>query len=173
MNLTFCCPKCDQSSRLEVSQEQTSLDCPNCQSEIRFPAESWSSGQLHRCIVCPSQDLYVRKDFPQRVGVGLVAIGVIGSSIAWYYQHVFLTFGILFATALIDVLLFFVVGNALMCYRCFAQYRGLEDMDTHSPFDLETHERYRQAAARQADPPRRSDSAAVSSEHTKVPETQA
>jgi len=133
-----------------IAEEQTSLDCPHCKSEIRFPAGSWAAGELHRCLVCPSTDLYIRKDFPQRVGVALVAIGVVGSSIAWFYQQVFLTFGILFATALIDVVLFSIVGNALMCYRCFAQYRGLAEIDKHSPFDLETHERYRQATARQS-----------------------
>ncbi len=55
----------------------------------------------------------MRKDFPQRVGVALVAIGVVGSSIAWYHADLAWTFGILFATALADVLLYAVVGNAL------------------------------------------------------------
>ena len=73
-----------------------------------------------------------------------------------------LTFGILFATALIDVLLFFLVGNALMCYRCFAQYRGLEEIEEHGPFNLETHERYRQAAARQKEQAQRGGAPAAS-----------
>jgi hypothetical protein len=61
------------------------------------------------------------------------------------------TFGILFATALADLVLFAVVGSALMCYRCQAQYRGVEQMDVHGSFNLETHERYRQMAARMND----------------------
>jgi len=92
--------------------------------------------------------LFIRKDFPQRVGVVLVAIGIIGSSIAWYYANVYWTFGILFATALIDVVLYLMVGDALMCYRCHAQYRSVEEMETHGEFELETHEKYRQLAAR-------------------------
>ena len=90
----------------------------------------------------------MRKDFPQRLGVALVVIGIVGSSIAWYYSNVLWTFGILFATALIDVALYTIVGDALMCYRCQAQYRGVEEMDTHGEFDLETHEKYRQLEAR-------------------------
>lgn len=90
----------------------------------------------------------MRKDFPQRLGVGLVVVGIVGSSIAWYRADVLWTFGILFATALIDVLLYMFVGDALMCYRCQAQYRGVEEMDSHGQFDLDTHERYRQLAAR-------------------------
>ncbi len=103
---------------------------------------------MTRCLVCPSTDLFVRKDFPQRLGVLIVAVGIIGSSIAWHYAHLAWTFGILFATALADLVLFALVGNALMCYRCGAQYRGVEEMDAHGQFNLETHEKYRQLAAR-------------------------
>ena len=103
---------------------------------------------MRKCLVCPSNELYVRKDFPQRLGVGLVIVGVVGSSIAWYHAEVFWTFAILFASALIDVLLFAVVGDALMCYRCGAQYRGAAEIESHGAFDLEKHEKYRQLAAR-------------------------
>ncbi len=103
---------------------------------------------MQRCLVCPSTDLFVRKDFPQRVGVLIVTVGIIGSSIAWYHADLLWTFGILFATALIDVLLYTFVGDALMCYRCQAQYRGVAEMDAHGMFDLETHERHRQLTAR-------------------------
>jgi hypothetical protein len=41
-----------------------------------------------------------------------------------------------------------MVGNALMCYRCGAQYRGVAEMESHGQFNLETHEKYRQLAAR-------------------------
>lgn len=106
------------------------------------------NGRVQRCLVCPSTDLFVRKDFPQRLGVLIVAVGIIGSSIAWYHAHLLWTFGILFATALIDVLLYTLVGDALMCYRCQAQYRGVAEMDSHGLFDLETHEKHRQLNAR-------------------------
>ena len=54
------------------------------------------------------------------------------------------------ATALVDVLLFVLVGETLVCYRCGAEYRDLDSMAAHGPFSLETHERYRQQAARLA-----------------------
>jgi hypothetical protein len=78
----------------------------------------------------------------------IVATGIVGSSIAWHYTNLVWTYGILFATALADLALFAVVGSALMCYRCGAQYRGTLEMGVHAPFDLETHEKYRQLAAR-------------------------
>ena len=92
--------------------------------------------------------MFARKDFPQRLGVGLVALGFIGSSIAWAYYLVIWSFAILFGTALIDLVLYIVMGESLTCYRCGAQYRGFEDIELHGGFDLETHEQYRQMAAR-------------------------
>ena len=62
-----------------------------------------------------------------------------------------LTFVILAASALIDVLLYQIVGNALVCYRCEAHYRFLPGLEQYAPFDLEIHERYRQEAARLKD----------------------
>jgi hypothetical protein len=115
---------------------------------VKVPAGAILSGQIHRCLVCPSTELYARKDFPQRLGVALVIAGFIGSSIAWANYQVFWTFAILFATALIDLVLYVVMGESLTCYRCDAQYRGFEQIERHGGFDLETHERYRQMAAR-------------------------
>jgi NAD-dependent SIR2 family protein deacetylase len=124
------------------------LGCPHCGQEIQAPPGSVEGDRVKRCLACPSNDLYVRKDFPQRLGVLIVAVGVIGSSIAWYYENLPWTFGILFVTALVDLALFAVVGSALMCYRCGAQYRGVAEMESHGQFNLETHEKYRQMAAR-------------------------
>ena len=148
MNVTYACPSCDQGVRIHFDADTPTLDCPYCQSKITITKDAIEQNRVKRCLVCPSNDLFVRKDFPQRLGVGLVVIGIIGSSIAWYHADVLWTFGILFATALVDVLLYMFVGDALMCYRCQAQYRGVDEMDSHGQFDLETHERYRQLAAR-------------------------
>jgi hypothetical protein len=148
MNVTYACPQCGQPARKQVDESTEALVCPHCRQELRIPEGAYHDGRLTRCIVCPSVDLFVRKDFPQRVGVGLVAIGIVGSSAAWYYGNVIATFAILFGTALADFVLYLVVGDALMCYRCHAEYRQLRGLDTHGAFDLETHERHRQLAAR-------------------------
>ena len=148
MNVTYTCPQCEETARSDFDAVSTRITCPWCAHAVDIPPAAVHGREITRCLVCPSTDLYVRKDFPQRLGVLLVAIGVVGSSIAWAYVNVFWTFAILFATALADLGLFLIVGNALMCYRCHAQYRGVEQMDVHGAFDLETHERYRQMAAR-------------------------
>lgn len=148
MNVTYNCPACQETVRAELTAATTELACPHCPQRIEVPPDAVASGRLNRCLVCPSTDLFIRKDFPQRLGVALVVFGFVGSSIAWYNYQVFWTFAILFLTALVDLVLYVVMGESLTCYRCQAQYRGFENMELHGGFDLETHERYRQLAAR-------------------------
>ena len=151
MNLTFNCPQCEAAARIDVEPAARSIACPHCRQEVTVPAGAFDGNQLNRCLVCPSTDLFVRKDFPQRLGVAIVVVGFVASSIAWGYTLPILTFGILFATALIDVVLYAIVPDALMCYRCGAQYRMVDGLDRHGAFNLETHERHRQQAARLAE----------------------
>jgi hypothetical protein len=84
------------------------------------------------------------------LGLLIVVGGFALSCVTWYFYWMYLTFAILFATALVDMVLFLVVGDSLTCYRCHAEYRHLPSMTEHGPFSLETHERYRQQAARLA-----------------------
>jgi hypothetical protein len=148
MNVTYTCPECQQSVRSAISPEIARVACPHCSQPIQVPPGSITGNRINRCLVCPSTELYARKDFPQRLGVALVAIGFIGSSIAWANYQVLWSFAILFGTALIDLVLYLVMGESLTCYRCHAQYRGFDDIELHGGFDLETHERHRQLTAR-------------------------
>ena len=148
MNVTFACPRCERPGRVDLAASAASLDCPNCPTQLDIPAGAIVDGRLCRCLACPSTELFVRKDFPQSLGVAIVAFGVITSSIAWYFRWVNAAFAMLFLSALIDVILYQIVGQALVCYRCNAHYRLLDGLDGHEPFNLETHERFRQEAAR-------------------------
>jgi ribosomal protein S27E len=148
MNITYSCPECQGIQRVVLANDPTQLACSHCGRKISVPPGALGEGRITRCLVCPSTDLFARKDFPQRLGVALVVLGFIGSSIAWANYHVLWSFAILFGTALIDLVLYLVMGESLTCYRCHAQYRGFNDIERHGGFNLETHERYRQMAAR-------------------------
>lgn len=148
MSVTYTCPRCDQAVRAEVSDAAPVVACPECRSSIAIPEGAYEQGKLHQCLVCPSTDLFVRKDFSQRLGVSIVVAGFAASCVTWYLYLPYWTYGILFATAAIDVVLYFLVPNCLNCYRCNAQYRGLPDLDSYEAFNLETHERYRQQEIR-------------------------
>ena len=148
MNVTYRCPACQTTARAQFDVESTQIECPHCSQQIEVPADAVRGERIERCLVCPSTDLFARKDFPQKLGVALVVLGFAASCITWAHYQVFRTFAILFLTAFIDLVLYVVMGESLTCYRCSAQYRGSADIERHGGFDLETHERYRQLAAR-------------------------
>ena len=148
MNVTYRCPSCQQTTEADFGPQSAVMDCAYCGAPIELPPGAVTPQRLSRCLVCPSTELFVRKDFSQPLGVTIVVIGFVISSVFWYYRMPLWTYGVLFATALIDVVLYLTVGNVLQCYRCQAQYRGVPGLDEHEPFDLETHEKHRQQAAR-------------------------
>lgn len=155
MQIFYTCLQCHQGVNASLDAATHDLACPSCGATIAVPRGAVTQGdashdQLHRCVVCPSEELYARKDFPQQLGVAIVVVGIVLSTIAWYYRQVYLTYGIFFGTAMIDFVLWLVMGNMLQCYRCQAQYRGVAELDQHGGFDLETHEKHRQQLVRLA-----------------------
>lgn len=150
MNLSFSCPKCEGIAVAQLEDSTTVFDCPHCSQQFSVPGGAIERGGVRRCLVCPSTDLFIRKDFPQRTGVGIVVIGIVASTAMWAVHRPLLAYAVLFATAFIDLVLYLIMPDALMCYRCGAIYRG-SDLSEHGSFNLETHERYRQQAARLAE----------------------
>ena len=98
--------------------------------------------------MCSTADMYVQKDFPHRLGLSIVALGILLSSLAWWQHWSLAALGILLATAALDCCLYYCVGDVTVCYRCLAQYRELERSPAQKPFDLGVGERYRQERLR-------------------------
>jgi hypothetical protein len=151
MNVTFRCPSCDQPAIAEFGPQSAEIACSSCGVKFSIPPGSVTEKQLSQCLICPSTELFIRKDFPQVLGVAIVVLAAVVSSIFWYWRMPWWTYGTLFAAAFVDLLLYLFVGNQLQCYRCQAQYRGVPGLENHEAFDLETHEKYRQQAARLAE----------------------
>lgn len=151
MRITYACPACHATVAVDAVETRGTLDCPACGAGIEVPGDAFAPGtppRLLRCLVCPSTELFVRKDFPQRIGLAIVVAGLAASCVAWAWRELVLTFAILFGTALVDVVLYLVMPDCLSCYRCGARYRGAGVRGSFGGFDLETHEKHRQQAAR-------------------------
>lgn len=148
MNVTYSCPDCQRAVRADFDASVQSLECPHCGRSVPADGSKVDGERVRGCLLCPSSELYVRKDFSQRLGLSIIIGGFIASSITWYYHQGLATFGILLATAVLDAALYIVTPNSLRCYRCESEYRGLDGLDDHQSFDLEVHERHRQQAAR-------------------------
>jgi hypothetical protein len=150
MNVSYRCPHCNQLASAALAEDAQEFTCQACAAKLRPPATAIRDGNLLQCLICPCQELYIRKDFSQGLGVGIVIVGFMISSVFWFYRMPLWTYGTLFVTALIDVVLYMTVGNVLQCYQCQAQYRGLQALDEREGFDLETHEKHRQQQIRLA-----------------------
>ena len=151
MWIVFECPSCHVNSLVEVVAETTDLRCPACSWQRPIAAENRSGHEPTSCLACGCEDIWRQKDFPQRVGVLMVAIGALVSTIFWWFMMPEWAIGVLLLFALLDGVLYTLMRDVLVCYRCGSRHRHAPLDGRHERFNLETHERYRQEAIRLED----------------------
>ena len=147
MHVLFICPGCRTTLRTTLTPQETAIGC-GCGWSRPLPEAHSPDATPTECLVCGTADLWRRKDFPQRLGLAIVAIAIVLSTIAVWYDHPFWGLGILMAFALADWLLYILMKDVLVCYRCHARHRPDQLDPDHPRFDLELAERYRQEAIR-------------------------
>lgn len=148
MQLSFQCPVCSQPNYTEVTDHTGELHCQQCQWERTLAESDLVDDRPARCLVCGTEDLWRQKDFPQGLGLLMVATGALLSTIAWAMLWPVTAIGVLMAFGLADLLLYTFMKDVLVCYRCRAKHRRVNFDDDHPRFDLELAERYRQEAIR-------------------------
>ena len=148
MQLIYRCPACQLQTYRQISQPGDTLRCENCDwSRVAVDAD-FDDGRPARCLTCGCGDLWRQKDFPQRLGLLIVGLGILLSTIAVWYWRPFLSIGILMMFALGDMLLYALMNDGLVCYRCGSRHRNTQPGEQHRGFELETAERHRQEAKR-------------------------
>lgn len=150
MELTYECRSCHAVDRVDAVERAEVLKCPSCSETRPVMASSFDAGGLVACAACGTDDLYWQKDFPQGLGLAIVILGFIVSSVFWYYNRPLMTYAILLSSALLDMVLYYRVPNVTICYRCLAQHRGVgsNPESRFKFFDLAIGERYRQERIR-------------------------
>ena len=146
MQVLCSCPSCLRTVREEVGPATTQLKCSHC-AWVR-PVDEADRVAPTKCVLCGCDDLWRQKDFPQKLGVAMVALGALLSTIAIAYYLPIVAISILLGFAALDMILYAVMRDVLVCYRCQARYRNVPGMEERAHFNLETAERYRQEAAR-------------------------
>ena len=148
MQLVYCCPRCQRPVRVEVSAATEVIECPACGWSRHVDPASRDGERPTRCLVCGCSDLWRQKDFPQKIGLAIVGLGILLSTVAWAYMRPLLAIGILMFFALADLALYTLMRDVLVCYRCGARHRHAEINQDHPTFDLEIAERHRQERKR-------------------------
>ncbi|MCY2962551.1 MAG: hypothetical protein NT069_02685 [Planctomycetota bacterium] len=149
MLVRFRCPHCEAQLR-QLASAGDPLTCPHCQWSRPTPAQT-APERPAKCLVCGCEDLWRQKDFPQKLGVAMVALGAIGSTLAIAFYMPGTAMAVLLFFAFTDLLLYTLMPDVLVCYRCSARYRDPTPGSEFPAFNLETAERYRQEAARVAE----------------------
>ena len=102
------------------------------------------STPLETCPKCGCRDLFIRKDFPQKVGLAIVALAAIAFLVlAAWRASVYLGVMVLLLATGIDAVLYFVVPKITVCYRCRAEFRDVPINPKHEGFELSIGEKYR------------------------------
>jgi hypothetical protein len=150
MELTFSCPSCGSVGHVSPIETGSLAECRQCGRSRPLRAESIAHNELQACPLCMTTDLYVQKDFPQGLGLFIVVVGFAISTIFWYYEMPIPAYLVLVASGLLDLMMYHLVGNVTICYRCLCQLRGVgSNRDgRYHPFDLTIGERYRQERIR-------------------------
>jgi hypothetical protein len=137
LTLAFCCPSCGRAVEGPVGPETADMTCAACGKATPLPeaAALAASQAADRCPVCGSPDMYQQRDFNRKLGVALVAAGVLtGPFTQWISTLAFVG---------ADALLYVLVPPVAICYACEAQQRGFEKAKGPRPFDIAIHDAYR------------------------------
>ncbi len=148
MWIVFECPSCHGNNVSEIVAQTEQLRCSSCSWQRPVTEAHRSAAEPAHCLVCGCEDLWRQKDFPQRLGVLMVAAGALLSTIFWWRMEPAWAIGVLLLFALVDGVLYTLMRDVLVCYRCGSRHRHTPLDGRHERFNLETHERYRQEAIR-------------------------
>ncbi len=150
MELTFSCPSCGAIGHVSPLEKATRADCVQCGQARPLHPEAIKLDEIQSCPCCLTNDLYVQKDFPQGLGLFIVVVGFVISTVFWYYEMPIPAYLVLMVSMLLDFLMYYRVPDVTICYRCLSQLRGegSNPGGRYKPFDLVYGERYRQERIR-------------------------
>src|SRR5437763_4140111 len=103
-----------------------------------------SKQYLQACPKCGCRDLFIRKAFPQKLGLAIVIVaGVAFVILAAWRAYFYVGALVLIAAAFIDSVLYWIVPKLTVCYRCRAEFRDVPVNPRHHGFELAVGEKYR------------------------------
>jgi len=145
--ISFRCRNDACGTRLEQAADRpgpVEVPCPRCGSKIAldFDADLVERRSPRRCPCCGGVEFFVRKDFPQKLGMALVVVFGLIATVFFAYRNVIATFATLAALVVVDAFIYLFVGRATVCYKCRAEFRGVAYNPEHGPFNLATSEKY-------------------------------
>ena len=146
MQIRYHCPTDGCVAIIEyepLEQCGETMECPRCHAGHRMTiTESMrAKNAVDRCAVCGGSEMFVRKGFPQRLGLAIVIVFGFAAIYAFTF-NVLLAWSILAGAILLDLVIYAFLGRVTTCYACRAEYRKCVLNPAHEGFDLATLEKY-------------------------------
>jgi len=132
--ITFRCPRCGREATAGIDGHGHCRSCGEA-TTLPVPGALRESRLVDSCPACGSSLLYVQRDFNQKAGLAVVALGAVLAPFTPYYSS-------LMVAALVDALLYALLPEITVCYRCHAHFRGFARNPQHQAFDLHVAEQY-------------------------------
>jgi len=132
--IAFACPACGREA---VAGLDGAGSCPHCAAATRLeiPDALKATLLVESCPACQNRLLYVQRDFNQKVGLAVVVAGAVLAPFTPFYSS-------LFVAAAVDAVLYTLLPEIAICYRCQAHFRGFLRNPRHEAFDLHVAEQY-------------------------------
>lgn len=140
---TFC-PECENGIFLSAMPEAGPIPCKRCGKgrEATGGGRFNPQGAVEKCGLCGCQEFYRQKDFNTKLGLWITGL-ILGAAILFLLRDSLkVGFGILVAGALLDLALYFGLGDIVICYKCRAIFRGFPISAQVEGFDLKIHDKY-------------------------------
>lgn len=114
--------------------------CTHCSRDFPAqPAAISGAGELKRCPFCGCRDLYRQRDFNRKLGIAIIALGVLIGLLSRSFLILFIMLNVV---ALIDFIIYRLVPEVVVCYHCQAVMRGYPGAENVAPFDLNISDKY-------------------------------
>lgn len=146
MRIAVYCAECLERIALPPPSEsrEGSVACAKGHEAIayRHSADVASGARVDRCSRCETTAFFSQKDFDQRLGCVLLALG---AAVALVVSRLFggIWFvPVLLAFAALDLVLARRVASVVICYRCDSEYRDVPGAANYKPYDPHVAERY-------------------------------
>jgi DNA-directed RNA polymerase subunit RPC12/RpoP len=132
--IAFRCPGCGGEASAGLDGHGHCSGC-GAATTLELSASLREGHMVDRCPACGGGQLYVQRDFNQKMGLAVVVAGAALAPFTPYYAS-------LFVAALVDASLYMLLPEITICYRCQAHFRGFTRNPAHQAFDLHTAEQY-------------------------------
>lgn len=94
------------------------------------------------CSRCSSSALFLQKDFDQRLGCAILAVGAaVALGVSWRFGGIWFV-PVLLLVAALDLVLARRVAPVVVCYRCDTEYREVADPSAARAYDPHVAERF-------------------------------